>query len=146
MKKTFNDLALIPGKLYEGYIWGSDDNSPLILRDEAFDISTWLNNNPYIVEALLYSKEDNFSLHIRHTGNYQIATYDLNGLSKENLQDVSFLPHRLDKNNKGEKINRVCFQQLWLPEDDPYCEGMPVLKMKALIFTGFDNAKNQTND
>ena len=128
-----NNLKQIPQGNYEGYIWMSDQKNPEILNGETFDFSR-ITTNPFIIEALLFDKENNKSIHIRHTGKYYIHTIDLNNLPQDSeLVETEYLPHRL------ENVKKVCFKELWVPEDDPLCEGWPVLTMKALIFVGFDN-------
>lgn len=130
MKKLLQ-LSDIPNKPYEGYLWFSDSRTPVILDKEEYPFAQ-LSQNPFIVEGLLYCAEDQTSITIKHTGVYQIGIYKVDQ-SQEGvtLKPIEYLPHRLTG------INKVCFQQLWLPESDPFCEGMKVLKMKALLFTGF---------
>jgi len=132
-----NKLSEIKTRKYSGYIWMSAAKEPKMLNDAKFDFST-VGINPFIMEALLYSDEDNISLNIKHTGKYQINEIDLNNLPEGfELQDVKYLPLRL----KG--VKKVCFKQLWVPEEDENCNDLPVLKMKALVFVGFDcNPKN----
>ncbi len=126
-----NKLSEIKNRKYSGYIWMSDAKEPKMLNNEDFDFSP-IGVNPFIIEALLYSEIENTSLTIRHTGKYHINEIDLNDLPDgAALKDVEYLPHRL----KG--IKKVCFKQLWVPEEDKNCNDLPVLKMKALVFTGF---------
>ncbi len=116
---------------FEGYIWLSDSKEPKVLRTEKYDFSK-VELNPFIVEGLLYNESSKTSIHIQHTGDYQIFEYDLKNLSQiGQLEEVSFLPHRLSG------LEKVNFKQLWVSEPDENCEGMEVLKMKALIFCGF---------
>ena len=116
---------------FEGYYWLSDQDRPVVLFDAPFKKSN--TNNPFIIEALLYDPIANASYHVRHTGEYHVHKYSLNDLPETaEIQDVEFLPHRL------EKVRKVFFKQIWMPEKDPYCEGMAVLTMKALVFTGFE--------
>ena len=131
MIQIYNKLEKIPNLLYEGYIWGADQKSPTILKGEQFKLP--FDSSLYIVEGLLYSKAEQISIHIRHTGELQICEYDLKEYPKGSKRyEVDYLPHRLEKN-----IKKVRFQQLWIPEKDPNCEDWEVLKMKALIFFGF---------
>ena len=128
----------IKNRKYEGYIWFSDKEKPLVLRDEEYDFFVHSENeNPFIVEALLYNKEQNISVIIRHTGKYHVNEFDLKALKEEGavFEEVKYLPHRLDG------IDKVNFKQLWLPEPDEHCKDMEVLKMQALIFTGFEFKK-----
>ncbi|GAB4295138.1 MAG: hypothetical protein Kow0068_19870 [Marinilabiliales bacterium] len=129
-----NDLN---NRKLEGYIWLSDEKEPRILRNETFNFSSYEEgSNPFIVEAIL--KSGNKSIHIRHTDKYHIHEFDFDILPAGSVsEDVEYLPHKL------KNVGKVNFKQLWVPEPDENCEGMPVLKMKALIFTGFDNQKNK---
>ena len=127
-----NNISDINAQNYEGYVWLSNADKPIILPKEEFDFSKYSEqNNPFIIEALLWDKKSK-SITIRHTGKYHINEFDLSKYSDENLVDVQYLPHRLDR------VEKVNFKQLWLPEEDENCEGMEVLKMKALVFTGFE--------
>lgn len=129
-------LTEIQERKYEGYVWNSDDKSPKILLGEKYKFEED-QPFPFILEALLFCKEENISVMVRHTGEYQICEFDLNHLKEgSELQEVTFLPHRL-KDEREINIENVCFKQLWIPEEDELCEGWPVLKMQALIFTGF---------
>jgi len=118
---------------FEGYIWDSYNKNPKVYYgNKEIKISTD-EVKGYIIEGLLYC--NNTSIIIRHSGKYHIHEYDLNKLDEENLVKVEYLPHRL------KKVKKVCFKQIWITEKDPCCEDMDVLKMKALVFTGFNNCK-----
>ena len=141
MKQSYSNLHAIPDFEYIGYIWEADEQSPDVFSTPKK--CDWTKYKSYIVEGWLYckEKEEELSIHIKHTGTQQIFEYHSKEFPPDSeLVEVSYLPHRL-KNN----IERVYFQQLWIPEKDPLCEdmedgeGMEVLKMKALIFTGFNN-------
>ncbi len=139
----------IPKRKYEGYIWLSDQKEPKVLHKEPVDFSkpipykgkdydfTIENHNPFIIEALLYCEEENISVTVKHTGKYHIHEIDLKKTSEGAvLETVEYLPHRLNG------VSKVYFKQLWLPEPDENCNDWDVLKMKALIFTGFTNSKS----
>lgn len=128
--KKHKNLIDIPNLGFDGYIWLSNSKEPKVLKTEKYDFSTF-ELNPFIVEGLLYNEASKTSIHIQHTGEYQIFEYDLKELSQiGQLKEVSFLPHRLTG------VDKVNFKQLWIAEPDENCEGMEVLKMKALIFCG----------
>lgn len=133
MKAIYHNLNEIPKIAFEGYVWKSDESSPKVLQNQVYDFQSILKN-PFIIEALLYSKENNISIHIQHTGIYQIAEYDLNALKEKEavFEKKEYLPHRL------KDVSNVNFQQVWMEEKDLLCEGMPVLKLKAIIFCGFN--------
>ncbi|MBA4848974.1 TIGR04423 family type III CRISPR-associated protein [Emticicia sp. BO119] len=124
-----NQLTDIPDYVYEGYVWLSDNDKPIVYKDVKFKPNE-IKQNPFIVEGLLWAKKEGISIHIRHTGRYLIHKYDMNAsdLSKDIKQ---YLPHKI------EGIKKLKFKPVWKPETDPLCEGMEVLKMKALVFIGF---------
>ncbi|OQX77914.1 MAG: type III CRISPR-associated protein [Bacteroidetes bacterium 4484_249] len=127
------NLNEINNTAFEGYVWLSDKDKPRMLKGETFNFSKYEDgNNPFIIEALLFDKATDVSYTVRHTGKYIIGKFNLNDYTDENFVGVEYLSHRL------KDVNKVNFKQLWLPEEDENCEGMPVMKMKALIFTGFD--------
>jgi CRISPR type III-associated protein (TIGR04423 family) len=128
--KKYNQLNEIPKLTFEGYVWMSDEESPKVLFNETFDFKN-IMINPFIIEALLYNETEKTSIHIQHTGEYQIFEYDLKNLSEEQLVAKSYLPHRL------EGVEKVNFKQLWIPEPDENCENMEVLTLKAIVFCGF---------
>jgi CRISPR type III-associated protein (TIGR04423 family) len=128
--KKYNSIKEIPNRNYEGYVWLSDEKKPIMLPDELFDL-TAVKTNPFIIEALLYNKEENKSIHIQHTGEYQIFEYDLKGIDDSNIEKKEYLPHRL------KEVKNVLFKQIWLPEVDENCAGFDVLKLKAIVFCGF---------
>jgi CRISPR type III-associated protein (TIGR04423 family) len=135
--KIDTDLSKIPNLTFEGYVWLSDEKSPVVLQQETYDFSA-VRSNPFVIEALLYNKENNVSIHVQHNGSYQIAEYDLGLLEKSGatFEEKQYLPHRL------ENIGKVNFKQIWLPEEDENCEGMEVLTLKATVFCGFNKTKN----
>lgn len=124
-----NSLTEIPDYDYEGYVWMSDAKEPKVLKNKKFTFNED-QQNPFIVEGLLWAKKEGVSIHIRHTGRYLIHKYEVNAsdLSKDIKQ---YLPHKI------EGIKKLKFKQVWEPEEDPLCENMEVLKMKALVFIGF---------
>lgn len=122
----------ISKRKYDGYIWFSDQKKPVTLIEEEYSFED-AKENPFVIEALLWNAEEEISIMVRHTGKYHIQEFKLNELSAESkLEDKFYLPHRLNEN-----VKHVCFKQLWIPEPDALCEGMSVMTMKALIFTGF---------
>jgi CRISPR type III-associated protein (TIGR04423 family) len=130
--KKYNNISEIPARNYEGYIWDADNKGKpkIYFGDKLVDVAKF-NPSSYIIEALLHCKESKKSIHIRHAGEELIHEFDLSHPSVD-AEIKEYLPHRLDG------VEKVCFKQLWEEEKDSYCEGMPVLKMKALIFAGFE--------
>lgn len=141
MKEANNrikELSAIPKRKYVGYIWMSDEEVPKVLKDPTeFDFSE-IGINPFVQEALLYCEDEEVSVMVRHTGEYHISEFELRNFPDEyELVEKQYYPHRLGFNDK-----KLCFKQLWVPENDPNCEEMEVLTLKAHIFTGFKEPKN----
>jgi len=134
--QPINKLSDIPQKKYQGYVWYSDEKAPKVLHNEEYRFNEE-DINPYVVEALLYCREDNTSVMMQHSGKYTGYQFDLNNLPEgAQLEEKEYLPHRLGD------VSKVCFKQLWIPEPDDNCEGMEVLTLKAIIFTGFETKNN----
>ncbi len=131
--KTYNLLTEIPDLSYEGYVWLSDAANPIVLNNEKYAFDK-VEINPFIIEALLYNAERNTSIHIQHTGDYQIAEYNLTAIKNTAavLEDKEYLPHRLDG------VKNLKFKQVWTEEVDKLCEDMTVLKLRAIVFCGFN--------
>lgn len=123
-------LTEIPSYKYEGYVWMSDAKEPKVLNDEIFDFEN-VTTNPFVIEALLYSKDKKVSVQVQHTGDYQIFEYHLGELTDAEFSDKEYLPHRL------KNVSKVKFKQVWLPEEDANCKDMEVLNLKAIVFCGF---------
>ncbi len=133
--REIKSIHEIPYKKYEGYIWKSDKQNPTVLHNEEYDFSS-VQENPFVVEALLYCRDEDLSIMVKHTGKYVIKAYDLKewGKKSKNVEVVEkeYLPHRL-----GSRVSKLMFSQFWEEEADSLCEGMSVLKLKANIFKGF---------
>jgi|SRR5690606_8918893 len=129
----YKELSEIPSLKFQGYVWKSDQEEPEVLHNEPYDFSNDSETN-FIVEALLYNEEKDISIHINHFGDYNIVSYSLDQwkASDTTVEETCYLPHRL-----GKKVSRVKFKKLWIHEKDPFCEGMPVKKLKAIVFCGF---------
>lgn len=125
--KKLNSLSEIPHGKYEGYYWMSNDKKAIII-DGNFDF-TKIQNNPFIIEGMLWDNDQNISIMIMHTGQYNISQYNIKELP--NTFDKCYLAHGIDG------VKKVKFKQIWLPEPDPFCNDMDVLKLKAIVFTGF---------
>ena len=52
--------------------------------------------NPFVIEALLFCKDENISVMVRHTGKYTINEINLNTIPNGAiLEEKNFLPHKL---------------------------------------------------
>lgn len=132
--KNIVEISQIPDYKFTGYYWMSDDDKPKMLFEESFPSDTILaETNPFCVEALLYSKDGGISIHIQHTGQYQVSAFDLQKLDDLEIVTKEYIPHKL------EQVDKVLFKQVW--EEEPLQvdneTSFPTLKPSALIFSGF---------
>lgn len=136
----------IPSKKYQGYIWYSDQKKPEILcGDKDYRLKLIEGENPFVIEALLYCEDDETSIMVKHTGKYIVQEYKLKE-EREKCEEVKkqYLPHGVNRKKEEQqaddmssKVKRLNFSQFWQEEKDSACEDMPVLKLKATVFTGF---------
>lgn len=125
---------------YEGYLWQSDQSKPRIIGEgEPLSLTLIDGENPFVVEGLLWNREENISTQIRYVdGKYFIATYEVKQEEQEELADsatmtpVTYLPHRLPG------VKALKFLRQWEEVKDELCENMPTLQLKANIFVGFE--------
>lgn len=128
------DISQIPDYKFTGYYWWSNSDKPEMLFEETLAKNKILASlNPFCVEALLYSKEEEISIHIQHTGQYLVTAYDHKELDKLETVTKEYIPHKL------EQVKKVIFKQIW--EEEPLSvdetTSFPTLKPTALIFSGF---------
>jgi|LakMenE01Jun11ns_1017448.scaffolds.fasta_scaffold9352198_2 CRISPR type III-associated protein (TIGR04423 family) len=119
--------------LFTGYYWLSDQQKPVQLSEQIFDIQL-LEYQPYVVEGRLYSKENDLSIHIHFIdGKYDI--FQMNWREKPTEWETinsTYLAHDLDK------VNEIKVTEVWIPANDPNCENMEVLQPAFLGFKGFN--------
>ncbi|MCH7411423.1 TIGR04423 family type III CRISPR-associated protein [Belliella sp. DSM 111904] len=131
---NIKEISQIPDHKFSGYYWLSDSDKPEMLFEEALPKNKILASiNPFCVEALLYSKEEGISIHIQHTGQYQVTAFDHQELDKLEIVPKEYIPHKL------EQVQKVIFKQVWeevqLEVDES--TSFPTLKPTSLIFSGF---------
>jgi len=125
-------LSDLNNTVFEGYVWLSDAKDPKVLQENSYDF-TQHNENPFIIEALLFDPLTQKSVHITHDGAQHIVEYDLPTLKQDGyeLESKQYLSHRING------IERLHFVQLWKEEPDDFCIGMLVKTLKATVFCGF---------
>ena len=130
--KSLASIDDIPVNNYHGYIWMSDSNSPFIING-TIPLDLIRKKNPFIVEGNLISADRTISITIRNAGNLNlIRLFEMNKLNGIDFTANNYVAHRLD----GYK--HICFNQYWLPEPDPLCEGFEVLKPAFQVFMGLE--------
>lgn len=136
----------IPRGSYVGYIWLSDEAKPIVIPEQSdrydltqdgLDFSS--DNNPFVVEGLLFDASRNLSITIKYVdGGYIVKEYLLDNMVSPNFKEVTYQSHRMD----GRKLK---FRQYWEEAEDEFCDdpqdtkGMKTLRPDKLVFVGFDN-------
>ena len=117
---------------YEGYLWHSDQSTPEMLMGQTPKAITLKDGeNPFITEGLLWNEENKETISIRYVdGHYFVSSHKIS--PEQVTTPVSYLPHRLPG------IKSLKFMRLWEKEQDPLCEGMNTLQLKANLFVGFE--------
>ncbi len=127
-------LSQIPrDKTYQGYLWYSNEKAPDTMLDQQLPDFANLAN-PFIVEGNLFDAASNLSYQIRTMdGVTSVMQYDMHTLPDgHQVIDKMYLPQRLHKS-----VKELLFAEVWVPEPDPLCENMPVLKPAFAAFVGF---------
>ena len=131
-----NNMELIDinkNNLYQGYIWKSDCNEPIVLSGKKITNELDECQNPFISEAQLFDKQHMKSYAVRYVdGKHYVKEFDVT--ESERKAAVAFEPKRNLKSS-----GKLYFCQRWDSVKDDLCEGMETLIPSALIFTGFDN-------
>lgn len=119
---------------YEGYLWYSDSQLPMVLTgDKDFELDVENRQNPFIVEGQLYSAETSVSLSIRYIdGAYHVYRHEVKP-SELQLHADDLVEYR-SLRMQGRTLR---FWQTWKRETDKACLGMDTLTPSALVFIGF---------
>lgn len=139
---TITTLQAIPiANKYEGYLWWNNKAAPDVYLDQKVSekLSAWPleSANPFIVEGNLWDPAKELSFSIRYIdGAYLVHEFRMSQLVGYDFLTKNYLPNRFPKTFDM----RLSFCEYWLPERDPFCEGMEVLRPAMMVFTGFTKA------
>jgi len=124
MKKNRAEvIAYINGlKAYEGYVQFS--HRPIDLKRDLFPRANDIaDEKGFVYEAHFY--KDNQSIMIRQINDgWIVSQTDTTDAAFEVFHGISDLKIRM--------------AQIWKPEADELCEGMSVMKLKKVVFAGFE--------
>ena len=140
MQTKINSLKNIPlNSSYDGYLWWSDQETPVVLRNETLisKQKVWpeVTDNPFIIEGNLWNKDDQTSYLIRFIdGEYLVYEFKLKGNNPGSITKLEYLPNRMPPD-----IKKLLFNEVWIKQPDPLCEGFEVLKPAFIAFVGFKN-------
>ena len=144
MSNIKNSLHIDKGS-YVGYLWLSDASEPLVADNVACQ-PEWLaqgvhynaENNPFVVEGLLYDEKQHKSVSIKYVdGSYVVSTYLVNESDwrSDKVTVQCYRSHRMN----GRVLKFLQYWEEEKPEEAVMTEGMTSLRPGALVFVGFDN-------
>lgn len=118
---------------YEGYVWYSDRQKPLVVSpEEEFELTLNDSDNPFVVEGNLWDAANEVSIMIKYVdGKYIVRRTALTDVCVKNASRKEFLPHRIDG------VKKLAFLQCWDEVEDPLCENMVTLQPCKMLFVGF---------
>lgn len=121
-----------PDLLYEGYLWMSNADSPIVYDyDRPVDMTLFRGTNPFVREGYLYSREAKISLTIKFVdGQYLIREHEVT--EKQEYDELSFVSHRME----GAPLLK--FRRYWRMAQDPACLGMETQVFDRMVFVGFE--------
>jgi CRISPR type III-associated protein (TIGR04423 family) len=132
---TINDINF--EATYDGYIWMSNSNGPIVMTGIHLDKTLFEECNPFVIEGQLYDSDNKKSLSIKYVdGEYLIHSYDLATKDFDNKNQKQYVSNRMG----GRKLK---FVQRWTPQDDKFCEGMEAMQPSELVFVGFGETINE---
>ena len=124
----------IKKRKYTGYIWMSDTDIPKVLREEEYSKSCNDSDNPFIIEAQLYCKEEKASVSVKYVdGKYIYREYD--NVSPEQKSENKSLIEYVSNSKIGKET--LLFLQCWDEKEDDLCLKMKTLRQGKMIFVGF---------
>ena len=135
--ERYKEIAAIPDILYEGYYWPSDKSKPVVLVDEQLDKSVFSTTSlPFIVEAHLYAKKKDISIHIKYIdGLYWVTQINLAVEDGSVREKTTYIAHDIEK--AGKKINFFQMVEAWIAEPKAHLAGMKTLVPAWTAFVGF---------
>lgn len=144
---------------WEGYLWMSNSQNPLVNKDMPRTIDLSPNANPFIVEGELFDNSSKTSYSIRYIdGEYHIYdenVVDVNWLNLVNQKeavgkkkdsegnDVAFVVRRIDYFSNRMGGRWLKFLRYWEEKKDENCMNMSVLTFTKNVFVGFKEKENK---
>lgn len=145
MSNTSNNIER---GIYEGYLWFSDADAPVVLDGEElavdFDQVLTIKGRDYdlpskrvfIAEAQLFDKDNSISYSVKYVdGQHLVKRYEVDRCKETDL-----------KQYYGNGMKKwLQFLQYWELQHDSFCCGMETWVPKGLVFVGFINKKEDSN-
>ena len=139
MKKNREEvIEYINGlKAYEGYVQFSDKSLRTCDVFEGYQDIQLTPTNGFVFEAHFVNGIE--SIMIRQLNHEWIVSST--DISKVEKKDMDFFALEKTKELENVKSNWVKMAQLWDEESDSLCHNMKVMKLKKVVFAGFEKDK-----
>lgn len=129
---------------YEGYIWLSDKEKPIVYENVPVTLPNE-GDNPFVVEGQLYNKAEGLSYSIKYVDGQHIIQE--NTVTKADMENKDNEVKDYLSNRMGDKWLK--FLRYWeeIPDEDNFQDeehpnGLPVLTMTKNVFVGFKEKEN----
>src|SRR5699024_904421 len=135
-----NSIQDLPDLKYDGYYWASGENKPEFINNENIDLNAVLKEleeSLFIQEAMLWNEDEKVSIMINYTDKQRINCYKVTDEELSKTKDLKNEDLMVYESNRLHN-QKLKFIEYWEGDKDEFCDGLPVLKMKAQIFVGFD--------
>lgn len=131
MHKEVN-LTSLGGKKFQGYLWYSDAEAPVLLEQETVK-DEHFTKLPFIIEGNLYCEAERLSVQIKNIdGVYKITSVVLPQPQHPNYFLESYIAHDV----KG--YRKFLLFEAWEAETDDLLSGMGCLQPAWSAFAGFE--------
>lgn len=137
LPENLKRMETIEEAKYEGYIWMSDSQEPLVITpDKTYGLVLRDTDNPFVVEGNLWNADTQTSIMVKYIdGKYIVRQVLVTEEDRREAVKKEYIPHRI------EGAEKLSFLQYWVEEADPLCEGMTTLRPGKLVFVGFSKHK-----
>ena len=127
---------------YSGYVWMSDSPQPKVLRNEDFELEIADDNNPFVVEAQLFS-DKNVSISVKYVdGKYIIQKYENVNMDLES-ETESVKEYVANSKIGGTLVFLQYWEEVKDEEEHPTRCGMNELRPGKLVFVGFKEKEKE---
>lgn len=116
---------------YEGYIWWSDQPTPIVLEDVEYEQVLIDGENPFIIEAQLCDGVNSISVKYVD-GEYLVNKFDIRAKLSDKFE---YSKQKYIAN--FDEVAGLQFRQYWRDKEDELCNNMKVLQPAEFVFVGF---------
>lgn len=129
------DISDIPQKTYDGYLWYSDSDRPMVLKADPWP---GIRSDAFIVEGHIVAEDGSLSISVRNTGEgYIVGLVDWSEAQASDVE-LECLERLPAPALKRARVLKLKFKRAWVPESDPQCPDMPVLEPAWTVLTNLE--------